>query len=230
MLPGDAIGTLEASFAKLEQRGVAEFAAEGLQGMAHCTLDARYRRQGDELNVPFNKQSPAQSIAAFHQQHQQRYGFCDVSKPVEIVNLRLRMIAPGEPDAPAYRKPVPGDGSAACYAERPVHFACKSCLRATTAAKAWLPETPTRARDDYRIYFGDRITAGSLCASGWLRKPRPLDCRGGARMTFAAADPVELAIFQSAVHSIAEEMGAALRRTALGPNIKERRDYSCALF
>jgi len=45
-----------------------------------------------------------------------------------------------------------------------------------------------------------------------------------------AVDPVELAIFQSAVHSIAEEMGAALRRTALSPNIKERRDYSCAIF
>jgi N-methylhydantoinase B len=45
-----------------------------------------------------------------------------------------------------------------------------------------------------------------------------------------AADPVELAIFQNAVHSIAEEMGAALRRTALSPNIKERRDYSCAVF
>src|SRR5580704_6973194 len=49
-------------------------------------------------------------------------------------------------------------------------------------------------------------------------------------MKMQAADPVELAIFQSAVHSIAEEMGAALRRTALSPNIKERRDYSCAVF
>ena len=49
-------------------------------------------------------------------------------------------------------------------------------------------------------------------------------------MKTQAADPVELAIFQSAVHSIAEEMGAALRRTALSPNIKERRDYSCAVF
>jgi N-methylhydantoinase B len=49
-------------------------------------------------------------------------------------------------------------------------------------------------------------------------------------MSFSASDPVELAIFQSAVHSIAEEMGAALRRTALSPNIKERRDYSCAVF
>ena len=49
-------------------------------------------------------------------------------------------------------------------------------------------------------------------------------------MTDEPADPVELAIFQNAVHSIAEEMGAALRRTALSPNIKERRDYSCAIF
>jgi N-methylhydantoinase B len=45
-----------------------------------------------------------------------------------------------------------------------------------------------------------------------------------------ASNPVELAIFQSVVHSIAEEMGAALRRTALSPNIRERRDYSCAVF
>ncbi len=45
-----------------------------------------------------------------------------------------------------------------------------------------------------------------------------------------AADGIELAVFQSAMHSIAEEMGAALRRTALSPNIKERRDYSCAVF
>ena len=45
-----------------------------------------------------------------------------------------------------------------------------------------------------------------------------------------ASDPIALAIFQSGIHSIAEEMGAALRRTAISPNIKERRDYSCAVF
>jgi N-methylhydantoinase B len=49
-------------------------------------------------------------------------------------------------------------------------------------------------------------------------------------MNIASNDPIELAVFQSALHSIAEEMGAALRRTALSPNIKERRDYSCAVF
>jgi len=45
-----------------------------------------------------------------------------------------------------------------------------------------------------------------------------------------AVDPVQLEIFKSLFHSIAEEMGATLKRTAFSPNIKERRDYSCALF
>ena len=43
-------------------------------------------------------------------------------------------------------------------------------------------------------------------------------------------DPIELEIFKNIYHSVAEEMGAALRRTAFSPNIKERRDYSCAIF
>ncbi|MFI5113895.1 MAG: hydantoinase B/oxoprolinase family protein [Terriglobales bacterium] len=43
-------------------------------------------------------------------------------------------------------------------------------------------------------------------------------------------DPIELEVFKNLYHSIAEEMGAALRRTAFSPNIKERRDYSCAVF
>ena len=38
------------------------------------------------------------------------------------MNLRLRMITPGEPYAPTFREPIPGDGSSACYAEREVFF------------------------------------------------------------------------------------------------------------
>jgi N-methylhydantoinase B len=45
-----------------------------------------------------------------------------------------------------------------------------------------------------------------------------------------AINPVQLEIFKSLFHAIAEEMGATLKRTAFSPNIKERRDYSCAIF
>ncbi|MBI4233884.1 MAG: hydantoinase B/oxoprolinase family protein [Chloroflexi bacterium] len=43
-------------------------------------------------------------------------------------------------------------------------------------------------------------------------------------------DPISLEVFKNLLASVAEEMGVALGRTAFSPNIKERKDYSCALF
>jgi N-methylhydantoinase B len=61
-------------------------------------------------------------------------------------------------------------------------------------------------------------------ACNWLN-----DLHSG-KLRLMPRDPIELEIFKNLYHSIAEEMGAALRRTAFSPNIKERRDYSCAVF
>ena len=46
----------------------------------------------------------------------------------------------------------------------------------------------------------------------------------------ARFDPTTLEIYRALFTSVAEEMGVALRRTAFSPNIKERSDYSCAVF
>ena len=43
-------------------------------------------------------------------------------------------------------------------------------------------------------------------------------------------DPISLEIFKNLFVSVSEEMGVALQRTAYSPNIKERKDFSCALF
>ncbi|WP_457680597.1 hydantoinase B/oxoprolinase family protein [Thermovibrio sp.] len=43
-------------------------------------------------------------------------------------------------------------------------------------------------------------------------------------------DPIELQIFNNLFSAVAQEMGAVLQRTAFSPNIKERRDFSCAIF
>src|SRR5262245_31316056 len=51
--------------------------------------------------------------------------------------------------------------------------------------------------------------------------------RSGKRATF---DPIALEVFNHRLSAIAEEMGVALCRSAFSPNIKERRDFSCALF
>jgi N-methylhydantoinase B len=44
------------------------------------------------------------------------------------------------------------------------------------------------------------------------------------------SDPVKLEVYRHLLSAIAEEMGAVLRKASFSPNIKERRDYSCALF
>ncbi|MEJ5301228.1 MAG: hydantoinase B/oxoprolinase family protein [Thermodesulforhabdaceae bacterium] len=49
-------------------------------------------------------------------------------------------------------------------------------------------------------------------------------------MTSKEIDPVLLEVFKNRFASIAEEMGVTLNRTAYSPNIKERRDFSCAIF
>ena len=144
---GDVAGRCDRRLSKTASRNWSSAASpSSLPKVCRVWLSAQWTcataRQGYELNVPYQKQSPAQSIAAFHQLHQQRYGFCDVSKPVEIVNLRLRMTAAGEPYAPAYREPVPA--MAVLPAMRSARYTSRvtSCLRATTGAKPWPPETP----------------------------------------------------------------------------------------
>ena len=49
-------------------------------------------------------------------------------------------------------------------------------------------------------------------------------------LSFITMDSIKLEIYRSLYTSVAEEMGVSLRRTAFSPNIKERRDYSCAVF
>ena len=74
-----------------------------------------------------------------------------------------------------------------------------------------------------------------LCSSTWLRESKIIPQHWSSilpsfKLRLMKRDPIELEIFKNLYHSIAEEMGAALRRTAFSPNIKERRDYSCAVF
>ncbi len=122
MLPGEAIGNLDDALNELMGRGAEEFLAEGAAAVAERSLDLRYRGQGFELNVRFDPRNPARSVEAFHRLHQQRYGIADPARPVEIVNLRVRMSAAGESYHPRPRALTPGDGSAAQYSERPVYF------------------------------------------------------------------------------------------------------------
>jgi N-methylhydantoinase A len=116
MLPAGA--SLEEFFLELEERGRAEFEAEQLDGFALRSVDLRYQGQGYELNVSHS----ADALTAFHDLHRRRYGFAKEEHAVEVVNVRVRMVAASEPFDPARKPLINGDGQGAITAHRPVHF------------------------------------------------------------------------------------------------------------
>jgi N-methylhydantoinase A len=109
---------LEDVFAELEAQGRAEFATDGLEGVAMRSVDLRYAGQGYELNVAYGDGM----VKAFHALHKRRYGFAKEDGRLEIVNVRVRFVAAAEPFVAAKMELVDGDGSAALMGERPVYF------------------------------------------------------------------------------------------------------------
>ena len=78
---------------------------------------------------------------------------------------------------------------------------------------------------------GSIIVRKSLDVAGTLTPgPSPLSSLSTGRGERDTADPIQLEIFNNLFASIAEQMGETLRRTSVSTNVKERLDYSCALF
>jgi N-methylhydantoinase A len=120
MLPGDTpFSALEPSFATLSERGIREVVDEGVARqdvLAQPLLDMRYRGQSYELSIPFTPSF----IADFHTAHQTTYGYARADSPIEIVNLRLRVIG-RVPPPPLQALPIEGpDPAAALIEHRPV--------------------------------------------------------------------------------------------------------------
>ncbi|MBV8207662.1 MAG: hydantoinase/oxoprolinase family protein [Acidobacteria bacterium] len=158
MLTG-AGADLEPHFGELESRARREFASEGLTGVAIRSLDIRYVGQGYELNVPAGRTA----LQNFHAAHQKRYGYADPRRPVEIVNLRVRMAAAAE--SVRFRKSAIRKGNArqAIAAEVRVHFGAK-------AARA-----PLYQREQLRP--GDMFAGPAIVAEYSATTVLPPNCR-----------------------------------------------------
>lgn len=110
--------SLEMFFAELESTGADDFRREGLEGASHRSADLRFRGQGYELNIPYSPRMAAD----FHEQHRKRYGFADPLRPIEVVNVRVRMVSPAEPFPQTREALRDGNGSKAMTNSRPVWF------------------------------------------------------------------------------------------------------------
>jgi N-methylhydantoinase A len=109
---------LEATFNELETLGSQGFAIEGIEGHFFRSVDLRYRGQGYELNIPYGPDM----VSAFHSLHERRYGFANHDRPVDIVNIRVRIAASAEAFNPPRQEIIEGDGSSAIVGTRNVYF------------------------------------------------------------------------------------------------------------
>jgi N-methylhydantoinase A len=109
---------LETAFTELESLGYIEFKAEGLEGESFRSVDLRYTGQGYELNIPYGPGMAAE----FHALHKRRYGFSNEERALEIVNVRVRLVAAAEPFEAPTEPIVEGDGAAALAGTRSVYF------------------------------------------------------------------------------------------------------------
>lgn len=96
---------LEKHFSDLEAQATAEFTHECLTGSSNRSADLRYAGQGYEINIP----TGPEMLASFHDAHRKRYGHADENRRVEVVNIRVRMVATSEAiDLPTRSAGTPG--------------------------------------------------------------------------------------------------------------------------
>ena len=135
------------AFARIERDGLREMRGEGFTARrVHVErfIDMRYVGQAFELTVP----AGGDFVAAFHREHEKRYGYSDAARPVEIMNVRARLIGVTPPiDWPRQR--IGGaDSAGAIIARRSVYFARRR------------RETPIYAREKLRP--GNRIAGPAV--------------------------------------------------------------------
>jgi N-methylhydantoinase A len=143
MLPGSLMEELEEEFIALEALGDENF---GVESVVERSVDVRYRGQGYELNVPHG----ADAAGRFHAMHEQRYGFANRERELEIVNVRLRRKVASEIYVPAREESRAGDGAGALRGEKQMYF-----------EGAW---KTARVYDRERLRPGDTIEGPALVA------------------------------------------------------------------
>jgi 5-oxoprolinase (ATP-hydrolysing) len=226
--PLSAIAEAEAALARISGEARAEVAKQGIDRIkALPRAHLRYDGSHQSLEIPFGAEEEMRE--SFEAAHRQRFGFVSPERAIFFEMLSVEAVG-DTGQSPAAQLPK-GDGIP--HAHVPIH--CE---------EAWV---------DVPLYQRDNLTAGltirgpaivteatgtNIVEPGWAAR---LDEMGNlileresekARDHAAGtqADPVLLEVFNNLFMSVADQMGATLANTSWSVNIKERLDFSCAIF
>jgi 5-oxoprolinase (ATP-hydrolysing) len=226
--PLSEIGPAQSALAKIAQEAQAEVASQGItqitvQRRAHLRYDGSHQA----LEVPFGGVEDMR--ADFEAAHRQRFGFASPERDVLFDMLSVEAVG-DTGQAPVAALP---DGDGTPLARIKLHL---------DGARQ---EVPLFARDNLKP--GETIRGPAVITEpigtnmvepGWAAR---LDAMGNLLLERSSAktrdgaagtqaDPVLLEVFNNLFMSVADQMGATLANTSWSVNIKERLDFSCAIF
>jgi 5-oxoprolinase (ATP-hydrolysing) len=203
----------------------------------HRRLDLRYQGVDAALTIdePPDDDSGDGFAAAFAVEHQRLYGYTQPERALEIVAARVetvgRWATPLEPSVRVPQIPL------AVERETIAYFSAEPCRTAVFLREQLRPghvfagpaivhefasTTVVDPEWQAEVLSGGELLLTDLAASVPSKSPAAADP--------ASPDPALLEIFNNQFAGIAEQMGVTLRNTAGSVNVKERLDFSCAIF
>ena len=210
------------------------------------SLALRYPSAEQTLVLPWSAEQGVDAvISAFQASHQQRYGYCiDADQALIVEQLNVEVTAPQQFDATAAATATVA--AAAEKAEPTPEVQPSPQVSMHLESSGWT-QVPLLNRAALRL--NQRIAGPALIAEatgctvlepGWqarvaeggtllLERSHPAD--GSPELAQAGAhDPLQAELFRHRFMAIAEQMGEQLRQSSRSVNIRERLDFSCALF
>jgi 5-oxoprolinase (ATP-hydrolysing) len=175
------------------------------QGVAADRIDVarriRLRLAGSDSSIELELSDRASMTADFHRLHRQRFGYADETAQVVVEAIVVEAIGR------------------------------TNCPYSISEGKVRQPRLtgPAMVHGTGSTTVIDEGWRGTTKSDGTLILTRSTPVKR-QRAAGTAADPVRLEIFNNLFMAIAEDMGVALQATASSVNIKERLDFSCALF
>ncbi len=246
----EGLSAAAALAARLLDEAAAELKAQGLAGDALARiarLHVRYQGTDTALPCALPPTPQPEGVAGvrdeFERSYRRRYEFVMPGQAMVIEAVSVECIAPGA-EAPGVDAPA-GEQLDAGAAYEPAASAEISmyCL-ADALPAGW---RQARLYQAHELHPGARIAGPAILADsnattvvepGWEAQGvaggcielRRVERRRGEHALGTHADPIVLELFNNIFMNIAEQMGLRLQNTAYSVNIKERLDFSCALF
>ncbi|TIP05823.1 MAG: 5-oxoprolinase [Mesorhizobium sp.] len=228
---------IEALIAALRREVVAELGEQGIAEEALSTrpvLHVRYDGTDTALPVNFEQGSIFRARSDFEAAHRAQFGFIYDDKPIVVETVAVEGMEAARqdkaetsaPDGAAGVEPKPSE-SRRIYTEGRWHeagiYRRENLRPSNTVAGPALIIEPNQTIVVEPGWQADITGLNHVVIRRTERKAR-------AAALGTEADPVMLEVFNNLFMSIAEQMGVTLQNTAYSVNIKERLDFSCAVF